>query len=369
MNETDFHSLTVKQIVNETNDTVTVKFSVPTALKDDFDYSAGQYLTLRFFIDGQDVRRAYSMSSSPFEDELAVTVKRVKGGVVSNHIADELEVGSSVSVMSPQGRFLVKPDGANRHDYYLIGAGSGITPLMSIAKTVLEAEPKSSVYLLYGSRDENSIIFKEAIEALEKRYAGQFFVRHTLSQPVKEKTGGFSGFFTRGKISWTGERGRIDADKLHDFLDTYPSDGEQENYFLCGPGSLIDTAEEFLLGRGVDKNYIHSERFVSAHDAKKDTKSSSTLEGAAVKAKIDGKEVNITLKPGQSILDGLLEAKAEPPYSCLAGACSTCAAKVIKGGVKMDVCYALDDDEVASGMILTCQSHPTTPEVEVDFEL
>ncbi len=369
MNDTDFFTLPVKEIVTETPDTVTVKFSVPAEHADDFKYTAGQYLTLRFVIDGQDVRRAYSMSSSPLDSELAVTVKRVKGGLVSNHIADELAPGSPVSVMPPQGRFVAKTEGGNRHDYYLFGAGSGITPLMSILRTVLEDEPKSSVYLLYGSRDEHSIIFKHQLVELEKRYAGQLTVRHTLSQPVRQKKGGISGFFTRGKVSWSGDKGRIDEGKLYDFLDQNPSTGEQANYYVCGPGSMIDATETVLLGRGVAKENIHTERFVSAHDVKQAPKPSDALEGATVKAKVGGKEVSVQLKPGQSILDGLLEAKVDPPYSCLAGACSTCAAKVIKGGVKMDVCYALDEDEVAEGMILTCQSHPTTPEVEVDFEL
>lgn len=369
MNETDFFTLTVESIVPETPDTVTVKFNVPQEHRDDFEFLPGQYLTLRFFIDGQDVRRAYSMSSSPLEDGLAVTVKRVKGGLVSNHIADELSAGAEVNVMPPQGRFLANPDGANRHDYYLLGAGSGITPLMSILRTVLEKEPKSSVFLLYGSRDENSIIFKQQLAELETRYAGQLVVRHTLSKPIRQKKGGFSGFFTRGKVSWEGEKGRVSEGKIHDFLDEFPSTSDQAHYYICGPGKMIDTAETVLLSKGISKDDIHTERFVSAHDSKKAPAVAESVEGATVTAKVNGKDVVVQLKPGQSILDGLLEANANPPYSCLAGACSTCAAKVHKGGVKMEICYALDDDEVASGMVLTCQSYPTTPEVEVDFEV
>lgn len=356
-------------MVQETADTVTVKFTVPAELANDFKYKAGQYLTLRFVIDGQDVRRAYSMSSSPLEKQIAVTVKRVKDGLVSNHIPDELKAGSEVHVMPPQGRFVVKTDGEQRRDYYLIGAGSGITPLMSILKTVLEEEPKSMVNLLYGSRDEESIIFKKQLEELESRYAGQLNVVNTLSKPMRKKAGGLASFFTRGKVTWEGYTGRINQNKMVDFLETYPQQAPIAEYYICGPGTMIDTAESFLESRGVDKQNIHTERFVSAHDAKKSTKSTDSVAGATIKAKVNGKEVSVELKPGQSILDGLLEAKTDPPYSCLAGACSTCAAKVIKGGVKMDVCYALDEDEVAEGMILTCQSHPTTPEVEIDFEL
>lgn len=370
MSQTDFHELSVQKVTKETNDTVTVHFSVPAEDKDRFEYYAGQYLTLRFVIDGQDVRRAYSMSSSPLDDTLAVSVKRVQGGLISNHIADYVKAGTVVDVMPPQGRFLLKTDPARRADYYLFGAGSGITPLMSILRTVLEEEPKSSVYLLFGNRDEKNIIFKDALDELGEKYAGQLVVEHTLSQPVREKAGGLSRFFTRGKVSWVGSTGRIDNSKLHEFLDHHPSDAPTASYYICGPGSMIDTVEAGLLGRGVDKSAVHTERFVSANDVKKDAKGEAkNISGAVVTAKISGKTVSVTLKDGQTILDGLLEAEHTPPYSCLAGACSTCAAQVNKGGVKMDACYALDDDEVAAGMILTCQSHPTTAEVNLDYDI
>lgn len=370
MSQTDFYELRVQKIEEETSDTVTVHFAVPAEESDRFSYHPGQYLTLRFVIDGQDVRRAYSMSSSPLDDTLAVSVKRVQGGLVSNHIADYVKPGTLVDVMPPQGRFLVKTDPARRADYYLFGAGSGITPLMSILRTILEAEPKSSVYLLYGNRDESNIIFKDALDQLGEKYAGQLIVEHTLSQPAREKAGGLSRFFTRGKVSWRGSTGRIDNGKLHEFLDLHPSDAPTASYYICGPGSMIDTVESGLLGRGINKASIHTERFVSANDVKNAVKGEAhNVTGAVITAKINGKETKVTLKDGQTILDGLLEAGQTPPYSCLAGACSTCAAQVNKGGVKMDACYALDDDEVANGMILTCQSHPTTAEVEIDYDI
>ncbi len=367
MSQTDFVALPIQEIVQETQDTVTIKFKVAAEQQEQFQYLAGQYLTLRFVIEGQDVRRAYSMSSSPIEELLAVSVKRVKDGLVSNYIADHLEVGTLVDVMPPQGRFVVQPAADKRRNFYLFGAGSGITPLLSILKTVLEQEPKSSVFLLYGNRDENSIIFKTQLEQLEQRYAGQFTVAYTLSQPLREKPSGFSRFFTRGTVRWAGEKGRISDDKVQEFLDTYPQDATEAFYYVCGPGSMIDIVEQTLLGRGLPKAAIYTERFVSAYDTKKSSTSASVA-AAQVKARLNGKEVTVQLKPGQTILDGLLEAKVNPPYSCLAGACSTCAAKVTKGGVKMDVCYALDEDEVADGVILTCQSHPTSPTVEIDFE-
>ncbi|MEL6276848.1 MAG: ferredoxin--NADP reductase, partial [Bacteroidota bacterium] len=336
--------------------------------KPTFSYLAGQYLTLRFFIDGQEARRAYSMSSSPLEQGPAVSIKRVKGGLVSNHVADNVQVGIQVEVMPPQGKFTVSPNPEKRYDYYLFGAGSGITPLMSIIKTLLEEEPKSSIYLLYGNRDENSIIFQDQLNQLSEKYAGQLVVEHTLSRPKRKKTGTLASWFTGGKVVWTGRTGRIGDSMVQEFLDKFPNDAPDARYFICGPGDMIDIVEASLQSRGIDSQQIFTERFVSANDVK--GKSNGHHNGKAkIIAKVNGQEVSVELKPGQSILDGLLEAKANPPYSCLAGACSTCAAKVIKGGVKMEVCYALDDDEVADGMILTCQSHPTTEEVIVDYNL
>lgn len=368
MSQIDFVSLPVQAIVQETVDTVTVKFAVPAADKERFEYQAGQYLTLRFVIDGQDVRRAYSMSSSPLDDTLAVSVKRVRNGLVSNHIADHLREGSLVEVMPPQGRFLAEAQPNKRRNIYLFGAGSGITPLMSIIRTLLEQEPKSKLFLLYGNRDENSIIFEDQLQELQGKYQGQLHVEHTLSQPLREKTSGLSRFFTRGKVVWSGSQGRINDSKVQEFLATYPQDAEEAQYYICGPGNMIDSVEQSLLSSGIGKAYIHTERFVSAHDTKKKT-ATAAVDTATITALLNGKEVVVQLKAGQTILDGLLEAKADPPYSCLAGACSTCAAKVLQGGVKMDVCYALDEDEVAEGMILTCQSRPSSPEVKIDFQI
>ena len=365
----DFHDLTITNIQPETDQAITVSFRPGEDLAERFAYRAGQYLTLRFVINGKEERRAYSMCSAPHDDEISVTVKRVKGGVVSNHIADHLREGDTVEAMPPQGRFLLEARPAARRDVYLFGAGSGITPLMSIARTVLEHEPLTRVHLLYGNRDEDNIIFHDALKTLQSRHEGQLFVEHTLSKPKKYKAGGLRGLFGGGKAKWTGATGRVDIPRVQAFLRDHPGATDEKQYFICGPGKMIDNVEQALLGLGVHKDVIHSERFVSANDAKKkaDAADGPVAGGRAV-VTMSGKQHTVDLKPGQTILDGLLEAGTNPPYSCLAGACSTCMAKVTKGGVKMEVCFAIDDDEIAAGYILTCQAHPTTPEVEVEFE-
>lgn len=368
MSQPTFYALPISSIQPETDQALTVSFKPAASDAEKFSFLAGQYLTLRFVINGKEERRAYSMCSAPHDDEIAVTVKRVKGGVVSNHIADNLRAGDTVEIMPPQGRFMVKPDPAARRDYYLFGAGSGITPLMSIIRTLLEHEPKSVVHLLYGNRDEENIIFEQQLKMLQDRYAGQLVVTHTLSRPKKYKTGGLKGLFSSGKPKWPGPIGRIDIPAVQKFMEKNPGSAADKLYYICGPGQMIDNVEQALLGLGIKKEVINSERFVSANDAKKQADHNGPLAGGKVFAKLGGKEVIVDLKPGQTILDGLLEAGATPPYSCLAGACSTCMAKVSKGGVKMDVCFAIDDDEIAEGYILACQAHPTTPEVYVDFE-
>ncbi|WP_420458424.1 2Fe-2S iron-sulfur cluster-binding protein [Neolewinella sp.] len=366
MSSPQFYPLRVSRVQPETDQAVSVYFEVPPADQTAFHYRAGQYLTLRFEIDGKEERRAYSMCSAPHEDELAVTVKQVRGGVVSNFIAQQLKPGDTVDVMPPMGRFLAEVDPAARRRYYLFGAGSGITPLMSILRAVLEEEPKSEVILLYGNRDEDNIIFEQQLHELERRYAGQLTVEHILSQPKKYSTKGLKGLFKRSTTRWEGPRGRIDRRVLVEFLQRFPPSGPDCRYYICGPGQMIDNVEAALLGHGIDDKLIHVERFVSANDARKQ---SSDSRGGTVHVKLNKEEFSVELRAGQNVLEALLEQGKTPPYSCLAGACSTCMARVEKGGIKMDVCYALDDSEVAEGYVLTCQAHPTTPEVTIDFNV
>ena len=359
-----FYSLKVSEVVAETDQASSIYFEIPSDLTEKFQYGAGQYITLKFDLNGEEVRRAYSICTSPLEGKFGVNVKRVKKGLVSNHINDNIKAGSTVEVMPPDGKFGLKHNHALERDLYFIAAGSGITPIISIIKTVLEEEPKSRCHLLYGNTNEQSVIFKDQLHELAAKYSGQFFLKETLSQPTRTKGGGLKGLFSKGKESWTGWKGRLDGRKIDAYLEEQPPVAQEVHYFVCGPGAMIDTLIDHLEQKGLPKERLHTEHFVSAAPA------GATLGAvsAAVKVHLNGQSYDVEVPADKTILDVLIDSKCDAPYSCTSGACSTCIAKLINGTVSMDACYALDDDEVKDGYILVCQSRATSPEVELTFD-
>ncbi|MGB0978345.1 MAG: 1,2-phenylacetyl-CoA epoxidase subunit PaaE [Croceimicrobium sp.] len=353
-----FNDLAVLDIIKETSDCVSVAFEVPEALAQDYQFIPGQYLTLEATIDGEAVRRSYSLCSSPFDGELRVAIKEVEGGRFSTWANTELKVGAKIRVMTPDGNFIapIKPEAQN--NYVGFAAGSGITPIYSILKSVLEQEPNSSFTLFYGNKTASSVIFKEQIEALKNKYMNRLEVHHVLS---REDQG--TDYL----------KGRIDKAKCETFAERFFDVPSVNGYFLCGPEAMINGVSEQLQSLGVAKDLIHFELFSSPAQSiagkTKVGKESTKKIDSNVTVILDGDETHFDLNStGDSILDAALDAGADVPYACKGAVCCTCRAKVIEGEVEMDMNYALEDDEVEDGYVLTCQSHPRSDKVIVSFD-
>ncbi len=364
-----FNSLRVVDKVAETEDSASFLFEIPENLANDYKYTAGQYLTLKVSVNGEELRRAYSIFTAPHENKFGCTVKRLKGGKVSNYLIDNVNKGDSMEVMVPEGKFILEPHQDLTRDHYFIAGGSGITPVMAMMKTALESEPLSRVYLLYCNRNESSIIFEKEIEQMEDKYAGQFFVRHNLSQPHKQKAGGLKGLFGGSTSSWTGWQGRLDGSKLQRFFDDHEPVSKDEHYYLCGPGGLIETTEQFLRNRGAGDGQIHKEYFTTADLG--ETKKAVAASGGSCQAKVtlNGETFEVEIPGDKTVLEALMDEGKDAPYSCTSGACSTCVAKVKEGEVEMDACFALDEDEIKNGYVLTCQARAKTATLDIEFEV
>lgn len=349
-----FH-LKVKEVIQETPEAVTIAFWHP--LSEMIKYQAGQFLTLLLTIDGEKVRRSYSMSSSPHTDTApAVTVKRVPGGIVSNWLIDTVKVGDSIEVLEPTGHFMVQPDVRNARTVVLIGAGSGITPLISIAKSILKIEAKSRVILLYGNRDENNIIFKNKLDELSGQYGERLVVKYTLSQPLN---------------GWTGETGRLNQSHILRLLEEIKGLAPtQADYFLCGPDGLMDEAKSALAILKVPVERIHKESFATAttHHPVHEVEDDGSLNAQEVTVLYEGSEYKFIVEPHQTILEAALELDIDLPYSCQAGMCTACMGKCTSGKVQLDEEDGLTKAELAAGFILTCVAHPLSKDVVVEIE-
>ncbi|GAB3636424.1 phenylacetate-CoA oxygenase/reductase subunit PaaK [Hymenobacter arcticus] len=353
-----FHKLVIKSVTRETPDCVSLSFEVPAELREAFSYQPGQYLTLRREHQGEELRRSYSLCSSPLDNEWRVAIKKVPDGRFSTLAVDDgLRPGDTLDVMPPQGRFTASLHPTQAKSYALFAAGSGITPILSIAKTILLTEPASRVYLVYGNRGRNSIIFKEQIEGLKNKFVQRLSVFHVLSR----EQGDSDLFF-----------GRLDYPKTVQLLQTALPAARLDECFICGPEEMIHGVKQALTEAGVAPEAIHFELFASAGGPTKpktvrpvgddDQKSQVTL-------RLDGRGYRLDMSYyGDTVLDAALAAGIDAPYSCKNGMCSTCRARVTGGTAAMDVNYSLSETEVAKGYVLTCQARPTTAEVTIDFD-
>ena len=352
-----FHKLTVKDIRKETNDCVSIAFDIPAELQNDFAFKQGQNITIKSIINGEELRRSYSICSSPLDNELRVAVKKVYDGAFSSFANLKLKERDVLDVLPPTGTFFTDVNITNKKNYVFFAAGSGITPVLSIIKTILLMEPQSNVTLVYGNRNVSSIIFKEELEALKDKYLQRFRIYYILS---RERT--------EAEINY----GRINAEKC-ERLSTLIDYNAADEFFICGPEEMIFTLKRFLEGNKIESNKIHFELFTTpvrkniliSTEAQEKNK-----EGSEITIKSDGRSFNFKLDyNSNNILDAAIAEGADLPFSCKGGVCTTCKAKLIEGKVEMEVNYGLESDEVKAGFILTCQSHPRSKNVVVDFDV
>lgn len=354
-----FHTLKVQDITRETSDCVSVAFEVPGDLQEDYKFIPGQYLTLEKEIDGEAVRRSYSLCSSPSDGELRVAIKKVEGGRFSSWANSDLTVGTEMRVMTPDGNFNATLDPSNKNNYVAFAAGSGITPIFSIMKSVLEMEPASTFTLFYGNKTGKTVIFRDKIDGLKNKYMNRLEVHHVLS---------------REDQGTDLLKGRIDEQKCISFSERFFDVKDTSAFFLCGPEAMIDCVSQSLRSLGAPKENIHYELFTSpsekiAHKTKVSADKTSEKLKSAVTVILDGEETHFDItSDGDVILDAALDAGADVPYACKGAVCCTCRAKVLEGSVEMEMNYALEDDEVEDGFILTCQSHPTSEKVVVSYD-
>ncbi|MCB9246618.1 MAG: ferredoxin--NADP reductase [Flavobacteriales bacterium] len=352
-----FYRLKVDRIIRETPDAVSIRFLVPPPLKSVFTYKAGQYLTLRMEINGEDVRRSYSVCESPLIDPMpSVAVKEVEGGKMSTYLNRQLKEGDLIEAMAPMGNFTLEPQTKEKRHVVLYGGGSGITPLKSILKTVLEFEKQSGVTLLYANRNESSIIFHSELEEYASRYPDRLKIVYALDNPP---------------ANWSGYSGMLNPDLISDFLKKLPAPASICEHYICGPAPMMKMIETTLEYAGVGRQHIHLEYFTAVE--KTDQADNESIEDGelvtrTIQVEVFGQKKQITVEPDQSVLEAAQDAGMDPPYSCTVGVCTTCRARLRSGRVHMDEREGLSDAEIEEGYVLTCQSHPLTDDVDLVYE-
>ena len=351
------HTLPVIDVQPLTDDAVAVTFGVPDALRELFAFTPGQHVALVRTHDGEEIRRSYSICS-PAGGPLRVGIKLLPGGAFSGWVHDGLQVGDELAVLAPSGRFTLSPDPAARRHVAAIAAGSGITPVLSVLASVLEAEPLSRCTLVYGNRTSRSIMFLEEIEDLKDRYGPRLQLVHVLSREEQQV-----------ELA----NGRVDADKMRRLLETLLPAPSVDQWFVCGPLGMVEDVRATLQDAGVDKSVIHRELFY-VEDAPRVAAPPSPAGGppsadGTVAVVLDGRRTEVSVaQDGPAILDVVLALRPDAPYACKGGVCGTCRCRVVEGEVRMDHTYALEDDEIAAGVVLACQAHPVTDTVVLDFD-
>lgn len=348
-----FHTLKINEIRQETSDAVSVAFEIPDNIKHLFEYQAGQYLTLKTSINGEEVRRSYSLCSAPHENSWRVAIKKIDNGKFSTYANEHLSQGEVLDVMTPMGNFVLPQQLDDKH-FVFFAAGSGVTPVFSMLKTVLNNSESAIVTFVYGNKGFNSIIFREELEALKNQYMNRFRVIHILS---------------RESLGNELQKGRIDQEKTKRLIQTLVPIDDVDGVFICGPETMILGVKEAFLTSGFPSEKIHFELFGTAGTPASKTVSTDEVITSLVTVILDGEVLDIPLASNDiNILDAALDAGADLPFACKGGVCCTCKAKIMEGTARMDVNYALEPDEVAAGYILTCQSHPTSERLVVSFD-
>lgn len=348
-----FHSLPVKSVSRDA-DALIVGFGVPESLRETFAYTPGQYLTLRTELNGEDLRRSYSICSGLDDGALRVGIRLLPGGVFSGWAAEHLREGQALQVMPPQGRFTITPDAAKQRHLLFIAAGSGITPMLSLIKTLLGREPQTRCTLVYGNQRVATMMFKEELEDLKDRYLQRFVLLPVFSREAQD-----APLFN----------GRLDEARIAEFLRTLVPADSVDGAFVCGPSGMLDGAVAALSAAGVDSEHIHVERFGDVSAAAAHHVEEGDADHAQVTLVIDGLQRRVEFRlTDLSILDAARRTGLDVPYACKAGVCSTCKGKVLDGQVRMDRNLALNAAEVAQGFVLCCQAHPTTPSVTITLD-
>ncbi len=344
-----FHSLVISEVKKETPNSVSISLEIPEQLTQTFAFKAGQYITFKHVVEGIELRRSYSLCSSPGSGQLRVGVKKVKGGAFSVFANNELKAGDTMEVMPPEGNFVFEPNVSNKKTYAACAAGSGITPVLSIIKDVLERELQSNFVLIYGNQSLPDTMFYAELEALKSIYTDRFKIEYIFSRSEEKNA----------------LQGRIDRSVVNYLLKNKYGETSFDTYYLCGPESMINEVSETLQGRGISKEHILFELFTTSEEGEL----TEVHEGnTTVTITLDDETETFVMSQKQSVLEAALDKGLDAPFSCQGGICSTCIARVKKGKVEMRKNQILTDAELEEGFVLTCQSHPTTPTLEIDYD-